>query len=36
MGTWTLRALGNYLEAHTLPPFFGYLVLWLGSVVLKR
>ena len=24
-----------YLEAHTLPDFLGYLVLWLGSVVLK-
>ena len=24
-----------YLEAHTLPLFLGYLVLWLGSIILK-
>ena len=25
----------KYLEAHTLPLLLGYLVLWLGSVILK-
>ena len=31
----TFEPLKPYLEAHTLPPFLGDLVLWLGSVILK-
>ena len=30
-----LEGFRVYLEAHTLPLFLGYLVLWLGSVILK-
>ena len=34
-GQEAITGLVVYLEAHTLPLCLGYLVLWLGSVILK-